>query len=100
MARLVVVISLEEGKHEEARQLLADGPPMDLESTQYERHEVFMTRDEVVFVFESPEGVPATLGVHAGDPAFWRAAAAWQRIMRGRPRIAETVFEWEREAPG
>ncbi len=97
MPRLVVVVPLKEGSQEEARRLLADGPPMDLESSRFTGHQVFLTRDEVVFVFETPEGVPATLDLRAQDPSVWRAAAAWRGVMDGRPRVADTVFAWSRE---
>jgi hypothetical protein len=94
--RLVVVVPLREGAQDEARRLLSEGPPLDLEATQYDRHEVFLTPSEVVFVFEAPGEVPPTLSVRAGDITLWRAAKAWQGIMADRPRIAETVFAWER----
>jgi hypothetical protein len=95
--RLVVVLPLTEGAHEQARALLADGPPFDLGETQYVRHEVFLTTDEVVFVFEAGDDAPATLSIRAEDPSVWRAAAAWRPLMADRPRKAETVFAWERE---
>jgi hypothetical protein len=99
-SRLVVVVPLREGTQDEARRLLSDGPPLDLEATQYDRHEVFLTPCEVVFVFEAPGDVPPTLSVRAGDISLWRAAQAWQEIMTARPRIAETAFTWERGGAG
>jgi hypothetical protein len=97
MPQLVVVVPLKEGAFEEAKGLLAGGPPMDLSGSDFERHEVFLTPSEVVFVFSTPEDVPAMLHVRADDPTFWRAAKAWQPLIDGRPRKAETVFSWSRE---
>ena len=81
MPQLVVVAPLKEGAYEKARSLLAGGPPIDLEDSAFVRHEVHLTRTEVVFVFTSPEGVPATLSVSAADPSFWRAAAEWRPLL-------------------
>jgi len=98
MPQLVVVAPLKEGAYEEAKLLLAGSPPFDLEDSAFVRHEVHLTRKEVVFVFTSREGVPATLSVSAADPSFWRAAAKWRPLLDGKPRRAETVYSWERGA--
>lgn len=95
MSRLVVVVPLKEGAREEARKLLEQGPPMELETTRFDRHEVYLTHREVVFVFESP-GEVATLSVLGENTSLWRAAAAWQRLLAGPPRTAETAFVWTR----
>ncbi len=95
MIELVVVVPLKEGARSRARELLEEGPPFDLEQTRFERHRVFLTESEVVFVFEA-EGETATLELHAEDPALWEAAAAWRECMAGRPRRADAVFAWER----
>lgn len=100
MRRLVVVVPLAEGAQERARELLEDGPPFDLGETQFVRHDVYLSAAEAVFVFEAGEDAPATLSVRAADPGLWRAAAAWRPLMAGRPRTAETVFTWQREADG
>ena len=100
MARLVVVVPLKEGAREEARKLLEGGPPFDLEGSRFDHHQVHLTEHEVVFVFESPEGTPATLSVRASDPALWKAAAAWKPVVDGKPRMAETVFAWDRPEEG
>jgi hypothetical protein len=97
MPQLVVVVPLKEDSYERAKRLLADGPPMDLDESEFVHHEVHLTPREVVFVFTTPENVPATLHVKASDPTFWRAAKTWQPLIDGRPRKAETAFEWSRE---
>jgi hypothetical protein len=100
MPRLLVVAPLKEGAQEEARRLLDSGPPLDLGGSHFDHHQVFLTEHEVVFVFESPEGTPATLSLHASDPTMWKAAAAWQPLLAGKPRKAEEVFAWDRPAEG
>jgi hypothetical protein len=95
VSNLVVVLPFKEGAHERARALLAEGPPFDLQATGFDRHEVFLTEREVVFVFEAP-GSSATLKLPGEDPSLWRVAAAWQPLMVGRPRKAETAYSWTR----
>lgn len=97
MSRLVVVVPLKEGAYPKARELLDQGPPFDLERSRFDRHDVFLTEREVVFVFEAP-GEAATLELSADDPAVWKAAAAWRECMAARPRKAEVAFSWERAA--
>ena len=97
MTRLVVVVPLKGGAQDEARKLLEQGPPMELEKTRFDRHDVYLTRQEAVFVFET-SGEVATLRVMGENPSVWRAAAAWQRLMAGAPRTAETAYAWSRGA--
>jgi hypothetical protein len=100
MPRLVVVLPLKEGAREEAQRLLDAGPPLDLAESHFDHHRVYLTDHEAVFVFQTPEGTPATLSVRASDPTMWKAAAAWQPLLAGKPRTAETVFAWDRPAEG
>jgi hypothetical protein len=94
MSRLVVVAPLKLGAEARARELLDEGPPFDLEGSAFEAHEVFVTPQEVVFVFEGNE----TLSLTAGDPAIRRAANAWADCLDGRPRIARSAFSWKRDS--
>ena len=98
MSRLVLVVPLREGTAARARDLLREGPPFELETTHLERHEVFLTEHEAVFVFETAGEAPA-LELEAGNPRLRKAAAAWRECMADRPRKAETAFSWERPAP-
>lgn len=95
MGRLVVIVPLKEGKQARARELLADGPPFELESTAFDRHAVHLTDHEVVFVFEG-EGPSSTLELPGEDPELWRAAEAWSECIAEKPRVARTSFSWER----
>jgi hypothetical protein len=99
MSRLVIVVPLREDAYEEARRLLDAGPPFQLEQTRFDRHEVHLTQREVVFVFDAP-GEPAALRLPGEDPALWRVAAAWRKLIAGTPRKAETVFSWRRPVDG
>lgn len=93
--RLVVIAPLKTGALARARELLEEGPPFDLEQTRFNAHEVFITEQEVVFLFEGSAG-SLTLEFPGEDPALWKAAAAWAECLAGRPRIARTAFAWRR----
>lgn len=94
MTRLVVVAPLKEGSRTQAERLLEQGPPFELERTSFDRHEVFVTDHEVVFLFEGPPG--SVLEVSGEDPSLWKAAAAWSRCLAARPRVARSGFSWRR----
>jgi len=93
--RMAFVLPLAEGTHDQARALLEAGPPFDPEETALDRHQVFLTEDEAIFVFESKLGADALEPLLA-DPALWLSAAAWRDLLAGPPRIAEDVYSWER----
>lgn len=98
MSRLVVVAPLRPGAEARARELLDEGPPFDLEGSAFDAHEVFVTPQEVVFVFEGTASAGETLSLAAEDPGIWRAAKDWADCLDGRPRIARSAFSWMRDS--
>ena len=98
MSRLAVVLPLRPGSREVARMLIDAGPPFELAGTPFERHAVFLSDAEVVFVFDGPD-VRGAIEELVGDSDVWRAAAAWREIADGRPRVAEALFGWDRPPP-
>jgi hypothetical protein len=94
MSRVVIVVPLEHGSRESARDLLGGGPPFDPGLAGLERHHVFLTDHEAVFVFEADE-LDAVERL-ASDPALWEAMAGWNDLVAGPPRIAEDVYSWIR----
>jgi hypothetical protein len=91
---LVVVLPLKPGATEEVRALLDAGSPFDPAAIEgLERHEVFLTDSEVVFLFESSLSADA-LAALLSNSEIWQAAAAWQEHVAGPPRIAESMFSW------
>ena len=93
--RLAIVLPLREESHEAVRALLAGGPPFDPEALGLDRHQVYLTASEAVFVFESDLGASA-LEPLLQQPELWKSAAAWHDHLAGPPRIAEDVFSWTR----
>jgi hypothetical protein len=94
MSRLVVIAPLRENARERALELLSEGPPFELAETAFDRHHVYLTDREAVFIFEGPGR--ATLELPGEGPAIWRAADAWKECLAAGPRVARTAFSWER----
>jgi hypothetical protein len=97
--RVVVVVPLREGALERARELVAAGPPFDPAEKGLVRHEVFFTDTDAVFLFEGPSAAKAVRRL-ARDPATWRAAGEWRRLLAGTPRLARSAYTWARPAAG
>jgi len=95
--RLAVVLPFREDAHAAVRALLAAGPPFDPEAVGLDRHQVFLTDSEAVFIFESDLGAGAP-EVLLGKPELWQSAAAWHDYLAGPPQIAEDVCSWTRTA--
>jgi hypothetical protein len=94
--RLAIVLPLKQGAWEKVRALLEVGPPFDPSAIQgLDRHEVFLTATEVVFLFESSRGTDA-LAAFLSRPEICQAASAWHEHLEGPPRIAEDVYSWSR----
>jgi len=94
-ARVAVVVPIRHGSSEHARELVAEGPPFELESLELERHDVFVGEREVVFLFEG-DSVPAAVEAISRNPAVLKAALRWRGILSGRPRLLEQRFGWTR----
>lgn len=93
--RTAFILPLKDGSHDAARALLDGGPPFDPEETDLDRHEVFLTAGEVIFIFESRIGADA-LEPLLSNPELWQSAASWREHLAGPPRIAEDVYSWTR----
>ena len=93
--RIAVVLPLLEEAQHAVRELLANGPPFEPDALGLDRHQVFLTPSEAVFVFESALGASA-LEPLLQDPELWQSAAAWSEYLAGPPRIAEDVYSWTR----
>jgi len=94
--RMTVVLPIKPQSHASVQALLESGPPFDPERLEgLDRHEVFLTPQEVIFLFDSKFGEDALAGLIA-DPGLWRSAGAWSEHVAGPPRVAEDVYSWAR----
>ena len=94
MQGIAVIARLKPGTEAQVEALLAEGPPFDPHDLGFERHSVFLTSDEVVFVFE---------GVHAGAMVLQASRqldagvlGAWEPLIEGLPKIARGAYAWTR----
>lgn len=94
MSRAVVVLPLREGASGRVAELLHGGPPFDPELVGLERHHVFLTEQEAVFVFEADTRDAAERLI--GEGSFWSAASAWKDLVAGPPRLADDAYSWVR----
>jgi hypothetical protein len=90
---------LKSGTEQEAADLLAKGPPFDPGEKGLEKHVVYLSADEVVFVFEGPEVdvVLDELIENPFEPVVVAALERWRPLIDGNPRIARPAYEWRRE---
>jgi hypothetical protein len=95
--RVAIVARLKPGAAEQARKLVAGGPPFDLRASGIERHSVFVSAGEVVFVFEGHqvEWVVDDLIDAPFQYELQHAFDKWRAIIDGAPRIARQQFGWD-----
>jgi hypothetical protein len=94
-ACVAVVVPIRRGKVEDAQRLVEEGPPFDVEQSGIERHHVFVSEREVVFIFEG-ESAAAAVDALSRSPDVLKAAMRWRGILAGQPRLAEERFGWTR----
>jgi len=93
VSRFVVTARLKPDASERAAQLVAKGPPFDLAALGFERHAVYLSHGEVVFVFEGPE-VEWILDEIVGEETHSTAFEEWEPLLEGVPRVAREAFYW------
>jgi hypothetical protein len=98
MEQIAIVARLKEGAESRAAALLEKRAPFDPEEHGLKRHTVFLSADEVVFVFEGHE-VEWRVDELLNEPFQWALSEAferWRDLLDGPPRIARPQFTWER----
>ena len=94
----MIIARLRSGSEERAAELIAEGAPFDLEQSGFDRHAVYLSATEVVFVFEGPE-VDAHVDDLIEDRLRSMASDAfeeWRPLIEDHPRIARERYFWER----
>ena len=96
MEQLAIVARLKPGAEPRAAELIAAGAPFDPVATGLRRHTVFLSAEDVVFVFEGDE-VEWTVDGLIDEPFQWDLLAAfeeWKPLIEGHPRIARVAYSW------
>jgi hypothetical protein len=94
--RIVVVLPLREGVHDEVCGLLDRGPPFDPEQAGLRQHQVFLTDHEVVFFFDTLD--ERALERFFSDTNVWAAAGVWGEYAGGPVRIGDETYAWAKSA--
>jgi hypothetical protein len=90
---VVVVARLKKGAHDEAKELVAGGPPFEPGELGFERHGVYLSSEEVVFFFEGPSAA-RRLADMIDDMVTSASFGAWAPLIKGTPRIAHEHYFW------
>lgn len=99
MERVAIVADLKEGSQSRAAELIAKGPPFDLAETDLVRNSVYLSGNEVVFVFEAHQ-VEWIVDDLIDEPFHYELQDTldeWRAIVDGPPRIARERFGWVRD---
>lgn len=99
MSRFAIVARLKPGTEPRAAELLRNGPPFDPAERGFERHAVYLSATEVVFVFEGREAEWIVSDL-VDDPFSWLVSAAldaWRPLIDGQPRIARPQYAWQHQ---
>ena len=97
MDRIAIVVPFAAEQRDVVARLLEAGPPYDLGEAGIDRHAVYLTAREAVFVFEAAD-IDWELDdlVHEPHPQIAQALAHWRELVESEPRVARPVFAWER----
>lgn len=96
MEQVAIVARLKSGAEPRAAELIAQGPPYDPAESGLVRHTVYLSADEVVFVFEGQE-VEWIVDRLVDEPFHWaiiEALEEWRLLLEDNPRIARPVYSW------
>jgi hypothetical protein len=91
--RVVVVAQLKHGARDKAQELIRVGPPFEPRELGFERHGVYLSSDEVVFLFEGPSAGRRLANMIDGMVTS-ASFSAWAPLLKGTPRIAHEHFFW------
>jgi hypothetical protein len=97
--QLAIVARLRPGAEHRAASLIEQGPPFQIGESGLERHTVYLSAGEVVFVFEGHE-VEWIVDAMIDDPfrpTLSDAFANWRPLAETEPRIARPAFSWQRD---
>jgi hypothetical protein len=98
MTRLAVTLRLKPDASGRAAALIAKGPPFDPAALGLERHGVYLSHGEVVFLFEGPQVEWIVDELVSRDPDAL-VFQEWQDLIDGIPRLAQETYFWQREEP-
>jgi hypothetical protein len=96
MQRIAVIARLKPEAEKRATQLIESGPPFDPDTLGFDRHAVYLSGNQVVFVFEGGR-LDHLLHAVVRDPSNVSAFGKWEPLIDGFPTVAHEAYSWQRE---
>lgn len=93
--RLAVIAKLKEGAAEQAATLVRRGPPFDPGESGFERHAVYLSGDQVIFLFEGDAADRSVQEILANGTRS-AALGAWGSLLDQVPQLAVEGYYWKR----
>lgn len=95
MRHFLITAPIRRGSADAVRRILREGPPYDLAETSLDRHRVFLSGGQLVFLFEGTHAEEEAARLLRRPGVFGRASRLGAHLV-GRPEIPEEVFGWVR----
>jgi hypothetical protein len=99
MQRVAVIARLKPNTEKRATELIETGPPFDPDQLGFDRHSVYLSGNQVIFVFEGGRLDQLLHGV-IRNPDNVRAFGAWEPLIDGFPSVAREAYTWQRGSKG
>jgi hypothetical protein len=96
MQRIAVIAKLKPDAEKRATELIESGPPFDPDKLGFDRHSVYLSGNQVVFVFEGGR-LDHLLHTVVRDPSNVSAFGRWEPLIDGFPNVAREAYSWQRE---
>lgn len=93
--RLAVIAKLKEGAAEQAATLVRRGPPFDPGESGFDRHAVYLSGDQVIFLFEGDAAERSVQEILANGTRS-AALGAWGPLLDQVPQLAVEGYYWKR----
>ena len=99
MQRIAVIAKLKPETEERATELIEGGPPFDPDKLGFDSHTVYLSGNQVVFVFEGGR-LDHLLHAVVRDPANLSTFGQWEPLIDGFPSVAREAYSWQRPNGG
>ena len=96
MQRIAIIARLKPDTEKRATELIESGPPFDPDKLGFDRHSVYLSGNQVVFVFEGGR-LDHLLHTVVRDPSNVSAFGKWEPLIDGFPTVAREAYSWQRQ---
>lgn len=93
--RIAFTARIRPGERDRLERMFQTGPPFDPERSGFDHHAVFLGDEDVVFLFEGDDPLPAVRRL-AAQPGLLRDVVQMAGTVSS-PRMMREVFRWSRE---